>query len=164
VPGRHKTVFRIFDHWGNFEYFETRYREAEIKRSKGLMEQLFEARIALAESALQNGQLDIFKQTAALIEADVCRLPEESIRVRDKWREVRTARDANILQQFAPATVAILKNDIAGLMQWVDIRGDVPALEFDLIMTRLQQQRLAGSSEFSDGTATTICWHRFRCI
>src|SRR5690606_22645091 len=24
-PGRHKEAFRIFDHWGNFEYFDERY-------------------------------------------------------------------------------------------------------------------------------------------
>jgi type I restriction enzyme R subunit len=152
-PGRHKSVFRIFDHWGNFEYFATRYKEAELKRSKGLMEQLFEARISLAETALQNGQLDVLKETAALIEADVRRLPDDSIRVKDKWREVRMARDANALNQFAPATVALLKNEIAVLMQWVDIRGDVPALEFDLAVTKLQQQRITGSSEFADGSA-----------
>lgn len=152
-PGRHKSVFRIFDHWGNFEYFATRYKEAELKRSKGLMEQLFEARVSLAETALQNGQLDVLKETAALIEADVRRLPDDSIRVKDKWREVRLSRDANALNQFAPATVALLKNEIAILMQWVDIRGDVPALEFDLAVTKLQQQRITGSSEFADGSA-----------
>lgn len=151
--GRHKSVFRIFDHWGNFEYFATRYKEAEVKRSKGLMEQLFEARVSLAESALQNGRLDILKETAALIEADVRRLPDDSIRVKDKWREVRLARDSNALNQFAPATVALLKNEIGVLMQWVDIRGDVPALEFDLAITKLQQQRITGSSEFADGSA-----------
>lgn len=152
-PGRHKSVFRIFDHWGNFEYFETRYQAAEIKVTKGIMQQVFETRIALAETALQNGQLDVLNDTAALIEADVRRLPEDSIRVRDKWREVRMARDANALQQFAPATVGLLKNDIANLMQWVDVRGDVPALEFDVEITRLQQHRITGSSEFDDASS-----------
>ena len=152
-PNKHKTVFRIFDHWGNFEYFETRYKEAEVKRTKGLMEQLFEARIALAETALQNGQLDVLKETVTLIEADVRRLPDDSIRVRDKWREVRMARNSAALAQFAPATAALLGNDIAVLMQWVDIRGEVPALEFDLLVTRLEQQRITGSSEFADGSA-----------
>jgi type I restriction enzyme, R subunit len=151
--GKDKTVFRIFDHWGNFEYFETRYKEAEIKRVKGLMEQLFEARIDLAEVALQNGQLDVLNETAALIESDVRRLPDDSIRVRDKWREVRMARDPQALAQLMPATVALLRNDIAALMQWVDIRGEAPALEFDLLITRLQQQRIIGSSEFADGSA-----------
>ena len=152
-PNRHKTVFRIFDHWGNFEYFEARYKEAEVKRSKGLMELLFEARIALAETAFQNGLLDVFKETTALIEGDVRRLPEKSIRVRDKWREVRHAHDQRALKQFAPGTVALLKQEIACLMQWIDIRGDVPALEFDLVITRLQQQRITGSSEFAEGSA-----------
>ena len=152
-PGQDKTSFQIFDHWGNFEYFETRYQAAEIKVTKGIMQQVFEARIALAETALQYGELDVLKETAALIEADVRRLPEDSIRVRDKWREVRMARDTNALQQFAPATVALLKNDIANLMQWVDVRGDVPALEFDLEITRLQQHRITGSSEFDDASA-----------
>jgi type I restriction enzyme R subunit len=151
--GKNKTVFRVFDHWGNFEYFETRYKEAEVKRTKGLMEQLFQARIALAETALQNGQLDVLKEAAALIESDVRRLPDESVRVRDKWREVRMARDSQVLAQFAPATAALLKNDIAILMQWVDIRGEMAALEFDLLVTRLEQQRITGSSEFADGSA-----------
>ena len=152
-PGRHKSVFRIFDHWGNFEYFETQYQPAEIKVSKGLMQQVFEARIALAETALQQGQLGVLKDTASLIESDVRRLPEDSIRVRDKWREVRTARDSIALEQFAPATVALLKNEIAILMQWVDIRGDVPALDFDLTITHLQQHRITGSSGYADSSA-----------
>ena len=93
-PGRNKSVFRIFDHWGNFEYFANRYREAEIKQSKGLMEVLFEARISLAETALQNGQIDVLREALALIEADVRRLPDESIESaisgeRSVWREMR---------------------------------------------------------------------------
>ena len=38
-------------------------------------------------------------------------------------------------------------------MQWVDIRGEVPALEFDLVPDKLQQQRITGSSEFAEGSA-----------
>lgn len=39
-PGRYKSVFRIFDHWGNFEYFGTRYREADDKVGKCTGQQL----------------------------------------------------------------------------------------------------------------------------
>jgi type I restriction enzyme R subunit len=38
-------------------------------------------------------------------------------------------------------------------MQWRDVRGDVPAFGFDLLITRLQQQRLTGSSDFANGSA-----------
>ena len=64
------------------------------------------------------------------------------------------ARDAKALHGFSPQTVALLKNDIANLMQWVDIRGDIAALEFDLAMTGLQQHRITGSSEYADCSAS----------
>jgi type I restriction enzyme, R subunit len=76
-----------------------------------------------------------------------------SIRVRDKWREVRTARDPKTLNQFSPATIALLKHDVAPLMQWRDVRGDAPAFDFDLLVTRLEQQRLTGSADFANGSA-----------
>ena len=59
-PGKHKTVFRIFDHWGNFEYWGRAVREAEITTAKALLQLLFEARLALAETALRQGDLDTF--------------------------------------------------------------------------------------------------------
>ena len=51
-PGKDKTKFLIFDHWGNFEYFDELKKEVAATRAKSLPEQLFEARIALAEAAL----------------------------------------------------------------------------------------------------------------
>jgi type I site-specific restriction endonuclease len=48
-PGRNKKVFWIFDHWGNFEYFSKKVKEAEPVISKALLQQVFEARITLAE-------------------------------------------------------------------------------------------------------------------
>jgi type I restriction enzyme R subunit len=50
--GNDKTKFRIFDHWGNFEYFEENKPEAEPTVTKSLMQRLFDARIELAELAL----------------------------------------------------------------------------------------------------------------
>jgi len=35
-PGKDKSIFRIFDHWGNFEYFEQEKPEAEPKDTKPL--------------------------------------------------------------------------------------------------------------------------------
>ena len=35
-PGQDKTIFRIFDHWGNFERFEMGYRPAEPLQSKSV--------------------------------------------------------------------------------------------------------------------------------
>src|SRR5690606_37007152 len=39
-PGEHKTEFLIFDHWGNFEFFDERYTERQPTVSKSLMQKL----------------------------------------------------------------------------------------------------------------------------
>ena len=52
-PGQDKQKFQIFDHWANFDYFDFHYQPVEPKESKSPMQLLFEARIDLADAALQ---------------------------------------------------------------------------------------------------------------
>lgn len=149
-PGKHKGVFRIFDHWGNFEYWGRAVREAEITTAKGLVQLLFEARLDLAETALQKGDLDTFRSTVELIRQDINALPEESISVRERWREKRRLADKATLEQFAPATVQALRDDIAPLMQWRPVRGLSEAYDFDLLIAKAQKALLEQSAAFDD--------------
>ena len=52
-PGRDKTIFRIFDHWGNFGRFEMGYKPAQPVQGKSLLQLVFEERLLLAETALR---------------------------------------------------------------------------------------------------------------
>ena len=149
-PGRHKTVFRIFDHWGNFERFEAGYAQAEPRSSKSLLQQLFEQRIELAETALRKSEITVFDIAAQLITADVRDLPEKSISVREKWRETRQFSELETVKTFAPTSVAVLRQTLAPLMQWRDVRGKTEAHAFDLLVARLQTAALLGSSEVED--------------
>ena len=74
-PGKDKTKFRIFDHWGNFERFEVDRPEADPAPTKSLMQLVFEARINLAEMALKKTNLVTFKATMELIKKDINSLP-----------------------------------------------------------------------------------------
>ncbi len=49
--GKHKEKFRIFDHWGNFEYFEEDPGEGEVSQSKSLAQKRLEAWIELGKAA-----------------------------------------------------------------------------------------------------------------
>ncbi len=149
-PGRDKTVFRIFDHWGNFEYFEQNKPEAEPSRSYSLMQGLFIARLDLASAALTAADLDTFTQTIALIEQDVASLPEETISVREKWGEIQTVRQDGVIEKFSPATVKLLRSEIGPLTQWINIRGHRDAHEFDLLVTQLQISLLKETTAFDD--------------
>lgn len=157
-PGKQKTRFRIFDHWGNFEYFELDRPEAEPTLTKPLMQQLFEARLDLAETALQAAQSAIFKQAAALIGKDLNSLPDKTIAVREKWRQKAELARPGVVEQFAPATVAALRNDMAPLMQWINLQGYVDAYDFDLLVTQMQIELLRASGRFEDFKTRLLNW------
>lgn len=149
-PGQNKNVFRIFDHWGNFARFEMGYRPAEPTQSKPLAQQVFEERLTLAEVALQKSEIAAFDAIVELVAQDINALPEESIAVREKWKEKRALSSPEVLKAFTPATVARLRQEIAPLMQWRNIRGFGDALALDLLIARMQIAVLRSSGEIAD--------------
>jgi len=157
-PGKDKTKFRIFDHWGNFEYFEENRPEAEPTVTKSLMQRLFEARIDLAELALTKHEVEIHKQTVLLIGQDLNSLPDKTIAVKEKWKERRGVSLPEVLMQFAPATVAVLRNDMSPLMQWVNLSGPADAYAFDFLITQMQTELLRGSGRFADLKDRCMNW------
>ena len=149
-PGRDKSIFYIFDHWGNFEYFDELVEEAEPSQSKSLTQLVFEARIALGEVALRAQDLDALKLATGLLAADVAALPEDCLSVKEKWRDIQSLRKDGVIEGFQPATVAILKGLIAPLMLWRDVRGREAALQFDQLIAKLQAARLSQSASAGD--------------
>jgi len=149
-PGANKAIFRIFDHWGNFERFETGYRPAEPTQAKSLLQLVFEERLTLAQLALQQSEPAVFDTVIDLIAKDLEALPEESVAVREKWREKRSVSAPATLTAFAPATVAMLRQTIAPLMQWRNIRGHGDAYALDLLMVRMQIAVLRRSGAVDD--------------
>lgn len=148
--GKDKKIFRIFDHWGNFERFEMGYRPAEPTQSKPLLQLVFEERVLLAETALRMSEVAIFDEVIELIAKDIEALPEESVSVREKWREKRAVAVPATLKAFAPATVAMLRQVIAPLMQWRNVRGLSDAYALDLLMARAQIAVLRKSADVAD--------------
>ncbi len=149
-PGQDKTVFRIFDHWGNFERFETSYRPANPKPSKSLAQSVFEERLLLADIALQKGETAVFDTVIDLVKQDIEALPEESVAVREKWREKRALSADATLKEFAPETLVKLRQDIAPLMQWRNIRGMADAYTLDSLIARIQTAVLQDSGAVDD--------------
>lgn len=155
-PGKHKKEFLIFDHWGNFAYFDELATEAEPSPAKSLLQRLFEARLELADTALNKPETPTFDITADLISKDITDLPDGTISVKEKYKEVHTARDPHVVHQFDPATVAMLKQDIAPLMQWRTVPGDQESYKFDLLICRLQTELLRDSPKFDDYKADLL--------
>lgn len=149
-PGQDKTRFRIFDHWGNFDFFEFDYKPVEPATPKALTELLFEARIELAEATLTAQVEPAFALAIDLIARDIRDLPQQSIAVREKWRTVQGLLQDGVLKQWAAGSVQSLRGDIAPLMRWRNIRGHTEAHDFDLLMTRSQLAALRQSAALAD--------------
>lgn len=141
-PGKDKQKFWIFDHWGNFEYFSRSPKVAEPSQKKSLMQQLFEARITLAQTALSEQQPDIFNATISELEKMIKSLPDKTIAVRRRWQQVHALQQPQTLKAFSPATVHDLENEIGPLMQWININKQTDSYWLDQLMTELQNEWL----------------------
>lgn len=149
-PGKNKTSFQIFDHWGVVEYHGMQQRDVTINQSKPLMQRLFETRLELAKSSLNHGEVDHFDTIANWLTQAINSLNDKTIAVRDKWKLKRQLSELEVIRQFSPTTVTILETEISPLMQWVDIRGHADAYQWDLLISQLQQAKLAKSTSYSD--------------
>lgn len=148
--GKDKTHFLIFDHWENFNNFGEDYQEPEQGISKSILQLLFEARVELAETALNKPDLATFESTIKLLLEDLADLPERSVPVREKWKQVLAARKEETLKQFSASTKTMLVQDIAPLMSWRNAEGHRAAYRFDLLIARLETELLRGSSSTTD--------------
>lgn len=149
-PGKDKSEFYIFDHWGNFDYFDELQNEVEPPQTKSLTQVLFEARLTLGEAAIRAQNIVALRLSTELVAADLAALPAECLSVKERWRDIQGLRKDGVIDAFAPATVAVLRREIAPLMLWRDVRGREAALDFDLLTVRLQSARLTKSSAAAD--------------
>lgn len=159
-PGKDKTHFQVFDHWGVIEYHGAKRREVTINESKSMMQRLFEARLSLAKLALHYAEPDLFEMAISWVHKAINSLNDDSLAVREKWKVKKQLSDLGILQQFAPNTVTLLETEIAPLMRGMDTRGHSNAYQWDLLITQIEQEKLKNSSNFDDltGKAIGLLW------
>jgi type I restriction enzyme R subunit len=146
-PGKDKKEFYLFDHWGNCEYFDINRAHEEAVYSQSLFEQLFEARLILAETALASYDKATFDRVMPLIRAMLNSLPDKSLPVQEKYRYKLTVLSGSALERFELATVDLLHRELSPLMRYVNIRGEKEACDFDLLLTNLQTEILVDSAK-----------------
>ncbi|MBK8945366.1 MAG: DEAD/DEAH box helicase family protein [Ignavibacteriae bacterium] len=149
--GEDKTTFRIFDHWGNFEWFDFKYKLKDPTLTKVLTQRLFEARFDLAETALEKFDKDTFNIVADLLLKDVNTLVEiDTVSVKEKMIDLKKLQSNNVIQQFSTDTKILLQSVVAPLMQWIDVRGNSEAYKFDLLIANTQKAVLTKSGKIHD--------------
>ncbi|MBD8736867.1 DEAD/DEAH box helicase family protein [Sphingomonas sp. CFBP 13706] len=148
-PGKDKTHFRIFDHWANFERFDQAAPAAIPDPSIPLLTRLFLARVELLQAACAANDAGAQRIARALIAADIADLDERSLPVRARLRAKHQAQDPALFDRLSREDVALLREDVAPLMQWRAL-PDPAAARFDLQIAATQRTRLAGGSGAAD--------------
>lgn len=154
-PGKHKTEFLIFDHYGNFDYFEQEYKEPEDTGSKSLLQTTFEARLQLAQAALKHNNAAVFDVAIELLRADINDLPDDSIAVKRELRSVHQLQQTTQLQELSAKTQYLLETVIAPLMSARVLR-DKHATAFDRLVAGIQHCMVEQASCFEDGKAELL--------
>lgn len=153
--GKDKTEFLIFDHYGNFQYFEEEYEEAELNQSRSLLQTLFETRLALAKTAFEQTHISAFELATQLLKADMCELPRETISVRRELRNVIELCESGLIDALSPATYHLLESKMSPLMSARTLK-DKDATRFDRLIAATQQVLITGSSELENCKAELL--------
>ncbi len=137
--GQDKEFFKIFDHWGNFEYFDELDEGAEKSpERKSLLQSLFETNLNIAVNAKKKDLDNILEDIKPKLVDMINRLPTESVSVKEKRADIAYFSNIKNLDLGNKELVLRLKSDIAPLMQWIDIEKQSNKIKFDLLIARLQ--------------------------
>lgn len=153
--GKHKTEFLIFDHYGNFDFFEQEYEEPEDQGGKSLLQTTFEARLELAQAALRHNHAAAFDAAIELLRADINDLPESSVAVKRELRAVHQLQQGDQLQKFDARTQHLLATTIAPLMSARVLR-DKHATALDKLIAGIERCLVEQASCFEDGKITLL--------
>ncbi len=142
--------FSNFRSLGQLRPVEQGYKTADPKRPKSLCERVFEARLKLAEAALEKQNTAAFELATKLIAGQIADLPRDSIPIKESWKQVHSVSSEEIVGEFSAATKATLQQNIAPLMQWVDIAKYEEAYQFDRLIAQTQAELIRGGGKFAD--------------
>lgn len=154
-PGKDKSEFLIFDHYGNFEYFEQEYKEANDIGGKPLLQTCFETRVNLAIQALKHNHKDAFDTAIELIKADLSDLPRDSVAVRKELRQIDSLIQTERLQTLDATTQHLLLETIAPLMSSRPLQ-DKHATQLDRLIATIETCMVEKASCFEDGRDTLV--------
>jgi len=147
--GKDKTEFYIFDHYGNFAFFEEDYKEVEEHSGKSILQHLFEARLQLLEVALKQNHREAFDVICPLITQDINDLPDSSISVKIHLRTIHELVQTDALEKMDTHTRTILA-DVIALLMGSRVLRDKNAIAFDRLVTELQTCLVQQASSFED--------------
>lgn len=155
LPDGRKEYFLIFDFWRNMEWFHLHPEGKELKPIEALPSKIFFVRVQQYENLLGKN-----KKGAELLKKkivnDIKSLPENSISVREKAREIELVTSGKLWNKVGVDPIEFLKTRITPLMKYQkDVNPDKAS--FTLKVERLALAILNNNVEGIDILKEEIC-------
>lgn len=137
-----KENFLIIDHWKNFDFFEINPDGHVSQVGKAPLQVRFELMVLLMDLLKQQKMSEHLDATIHLIRQDINNLPDKSIEVRKKRKVIEKLRADSGWKNINKDLIIILQNEVAPLMQWIDVENELDAIWFDSEIYRMQILKL----------------------
>ncbi len=118
LPNRRKEEFLIFDFWKVFDYFDMHPSGREYKPAEAVTSKIFLLRLRELEHFQKRKNKKKAEQVKEKIRADINELPEDSVAVREVWRDVEKARSPEFWARVGLEPIEFLRKRIAPLMKY----------------------------------------------
>ncbi len=157
-PGLPKTHFNIFDFCNNFAYFEQDPQETDTPVPPSISEQIFVARLRLAQAIDETADADTLTLRAELLDTlhgQVQALSEDSFLVRRQWARVVKFKDRAIWRALSATDTTELIQYVAPLLTG-ELGGHPETRRFDLLVLQNQLAKIMGNATAFTTTADKI--------
>lgn len=146
--GKHKEYFLIFDYWNNFQFFDIKPDGIKPSEQKSTTELLFKNKVALLKTALSiSSDSKIIDDLKSKLKEDIASLPNGSISVKEKWKELEQVQKEHLWQKPSGELFKLLDEHLTSLMRWRDIQKQADAIEFDNKVVQLQKALIEGDQK-----------------
>jgi type I restriction enzyme R subunit len=118
LPNGKKEIFRIFDCWKVFDWFNIHPEGREIEHTEAVTTKIFLTRLSIAKYFENKGKEDSLKRVRTKIIKDIDNLPINSVTVQEHLRDVEQAKSNFLWNTFGLDAFEFLKKKISPLMKY----------------------------------------------
>jgi len=118
LPDGKKEYFKVFDFWGNFEYWKMNPEGDHKESGEAITSRIFLTRLAQLEYFLRKSDTDNAEKMKKKVLEDIESLPKDSVTIRESLRDIEKAQSPKLWDNVGLNPVDFMKKKITPLMRF----------------------------------------------
>ncbi|VVB94135.1 Type III restriction enzyme, res subunit [uncultured archaeon] len=118
LPEGKKEYFKVFDFWGNFEYWDMHPEGDQKEFGEAITSKIFLTRLAQLQHLLLIGDVENAERIKKKVLEDIESLPKDSVSVRENLKDIEKALSPKLWDNVGIDPVEFMKKKITPLMKF----------------------------------------------